>query len=175
LSVHILSVDILLVDILLVDILSVDIQLVDILLVNVQSVDNSVGQHFGFRQIVARPRNAATHLPATRSRARQRHVGSDHAYGLDAFGRGLRVHVRIRFSDDLGTRFFYFGGNAFFVVHIMFTQRVQSQLTQQHFNASLKSLRPGGIRTRIFCFTVGCDAHCATPPPGQELDFIWDN
>jgi hypothetical protein len=36
---------------------------------------------------------------------------------------------------------------------------------------SLKTLHPGGIRTRIVCSVGGRDDHCATPP-GQYMYFL---
>jgi hypothetical protein len=48
-------------------------------------------------------------------------------------------------------------------------QCIQSQWTEQHCCVSLKTLQPGGMRTRVFYFSRGYDDRCATPP---EVRFL---
>jgi hypothetical protein len=51
-----------------------------------------------------------------------------------------------------------------FLLFISQTMHINLFYTQQHCYVSLKTLHPGGIRTRVFCSWGRCDVHCATPP-----------
>jgi hypothetical protein len=51
------------------------------------------------------------------------------------------------------------------------TMHIKSFYTQQHCYVSLKTLYPGGIRTRVCCLLGRCDVLCGTPP-GHEYPFL---
>jgi hypothetical protein len=65
----------------------------------------------------------------------------------------------------------YFWVDAFGFQNKPHKQCILSQISYICFSPK-KILHPGGIRTRIFCFSTVCDAHCAMTPGPVKYIFI---
>jgi hypothetical protein len=87
------------------------------------------------------------------------HCGIPRGIFSDWVQRCLLQVARLNSTRDIGWQFFYFYlflnifvANAFISTFNTQTMHIKSFWTQQHCYVSLKTLYPGGIRTRVFSF-----------------------